>query len=62
MLKQVIAFSLERRAMVLAVLVLFLGAGVVAFRYLNIEAYPDPSPPMVEIITQSPGQSAEKIK
>src|SRR5919109_520901 len=62
MLKQVIAFSLERRGMVLAVLVLFLGAGIVAFQHLNIEAYPDPSPPMIEIITQSPGQSAEEIE
>ena len=62
MLKQVIAGALTRRTMVLAVLVLFLGAGVVAFQRLNIEAYPDPSPPMVEILTQSPGQSAEEIE
>src|SRR5437870_951978 len=62
MLKQVIAFSLTRRALVLAVLVLFLGAGVVAFQRLNIEAYPDPSPPMVEVLTQSQGQSAEEME
>ena len=62
MLKQVIAFSLTRRALVLAVLLLFLGAGVVAFQRLNIEAYPDPSPPIMEILTQSPGQSAEEIE
>lgn len=48
--------------MVLAVLLVFLGAGLIAFRRLNIEAYPDPSPPMMEIITQSPGQSAEEIE
>ncbi len=62
MLKQVIAGALTRRTMVLAVLVLFLGAGVVAFQHLNIEAYPDPSPPMMEILTQSPGQSAEEME
>ncbi len=62
MLKQVIAFSLEQRTMVLALLLLFLGAGVVAFQRLNIEAYPDPSPPMMEILTQSPGQSAEEME
>ena len=62
MLRKVIEFALVRRAMVLAVLLLFLGAGAVAFHRLNIEAYPDPSPPMVEIITQSPGQSAEEIE
>jgi heavy metal efflux system protein len=61
-LRKIIEFALVRRAMVLAVLLLFLGAGAVAFHRLNIEAYPDPSPPMVEIITQSPGQSAEEIE
>ena len=33
-----------------------------AFRKLNIEAYPDPVPPLVDIVTQSPGQSAEEIE
>src|SRR3979490_3624054 len=36
--------------------------GRVAFRQLNIEAYPDPTPPMVDVITQSPGLSAEEIE
>src|SRR5262245_26870132 len=39
-----------------------LAAGAVAFTRLNIEAYPDPVPPLVDIITQSPGQSAEEIE
>jgi heavy metal efflux system protein len=43
-------------------LVAFIAAGIAAFQRLNIEAYPDPSPPMVEIITQNPGQSAEEIE
>src|SRR5215831_190251 len=62
MLRTIIAFFLARRAMVLAVLAFFLGAGAVALRRLNIEAYPDPSAPMVEVIAQSPGQSAEEIE
>src|SRR5215831_8216399 len=62
MLRTIIAFFLARRAMVLAVLAFFLGAGAVAFHRLNIEAYPDPAPPMVEVIAQSPGQSAEEIE
>ncbi len=62
MLKRIIEVSLARRAMVLAVLVFFLGAGAVAFHRLNIEAYPDPAAPMVEVIAQSPGQSAEEIE
>ena len=35
---------------------------MVAFTRLNIEAYPDPVPPLVEIVTQSSGQSAEEIE
>ena len=36
--------------------------GLVAFQQFNIEAYPDPTPPMVDIVTQSPGLSAEEIE
>ena len=39
----------------------FIG-GLIAFRQLNIEAYPDPTPPMVDIVTQSPGLSSEEIE
>jgi cobalt-zinc-cadmium resistance protein CzcA len=62
MLKGILEFALTRRAMVLAILVVFFGAGLLAFHQLNIEAYPDPSPPMMEILTQVPGQSAEEIE
>ena len=47
--------------MVVALLFLMVG-GLIAFFNLNIEAYPDPVPPMVDIITQSNGQSAEEIE
>ena len=43
-------------------LVMMLGAGVASFLALNIEAYPDPVPPLVDIVTQSTGQSAEEIE
>src|SRR5215510_4648472 len=36
--------------------------GVLAFKQLNLEAYPDPTPPMVDIVTQSPGLSSEEIE
>src|SRR5690348_4968999 len=39
----------------------FIG-GLFAFGQLNIEAYPDPTPPMVDVITQSAGLSAEEIE
>src|SRR5215471_3083015 len=62
MLRKLIDFSLARRSMMLGVLLLFLAGGVLAFTRLNIEAYPDPAPPTMEIITQSAGQSAEEIE
>jgi cobalt-zinc-cadmium resistance protein CzcA len=57
-----IRFSLHQRMLVLIVFVTLLAAGLIAFSKLNIEAYPDPVPPLVDVITQSSGQSAEEIE
>src|SRR5262249_13784418 len=62
MLRSLIAFCLQRRPLVLSAYVAFLGLGCVAFTQLNIEAYPDPAPPIIEIITQWPGQSPEEVE
>ena len=48
--------------LVVILLVLVLGGGAASFVVLNIEAYPDPVPPLVDIVTQSTGQSAEEIE
>ena len=58
----VVSFALRQRLLIIVMLVLMLGAGVASFVALNIEAYPDPVPPSVDIVTQSPGQSAEEIE
>jgi cobalt-zinc-cadmium resistance protein CzcA len=58
----IVAFSLKQRVPMVMLFVMVLFGGVIAFRELNIEAYPDPTPPMVDVITQSPGQSAEEIE
>src|SRR5215469_17011192 len=62
MFKSLIAFCLSRRAIVVFALVLFAGAGVVAFSKLNIEAYPNPAPVILEITAQAPGLSAEEME
>jgi heavy metal efflux system protein len=62
MLRSLIAFCLQRRPLVLAAFVAFLGVGYATFLRLNIEAYPDPAPPIIEIITQWPGQSPEEVE
>ncbi len=58
----IVAFSLKQRVPMVMLFVMILFGGVIAFRELNIEAYPDPTPPMVDVITQSPGLSAEEIE
>src|SRR5882724_11858482 len=58
----IIAFALRMRALTLAFFALVMIGGFIAFLRLNIEAYPDPVPPLVDIVTQNPGQSAEEIE
>jgi cobalt-zinc-cadmium resistance protein CzcA len=62
MFKSLIAFCLCRRPIVLMGLLLFIGAGLVAFERLNIEAYPNPTPVILEITAQAPGLSAEEME
>src|SRR5580698_205548 len=62
MLKSIIAFCLSRRAIVIFALLAFAGAGYVAFLRLNIEAYPNPAPVILEITAQAAGLSAEEME
>jgi heavy metal efflux system protein len=57
-----IAFALRQRVIMLVLFVATLAGGLAAFWQLNIEAYPDPTPPMVDVVTQSAGLSAEEIE
>src|SRR5580698_2004148 len=61
-MNSVIAFALKQRKFLAILLPVVLVAGFLCFRQLNIEAYPDPVPPLVDIVTQSSGQSAEEIE
>jgi heavy metal efflux system protein len=61
-LNALITFALRQRVFLALLLPLALIAGAVGFASLNIEAYPDPVPPLVDIVTQSSGQSAEEIE
>ena len=58
----IVSFALRQRVLMVVLLAVMLAAGAVAFLRLNIEAYPDPVPPLVDIVTQSTGQSAEEIE
>src|SRR6201995_5007424 len=59
---RLVAISVGRRFLMVGLFLAVLVGGLVAFRQLNIEAYPDPTPPMVDVVTQSAGLSAEEIE
>src|SRR2546421_9821919 len=59
---RLVAIAVSRRYLMVGLLAVVMIGGLIAFRQLNIEAYPDPTPPMVDIITQSPGLSAQEIE
>jgi heavy metal efflux system protein len=61
-LKGILTFGLTRRPIILLGLLVFLGAGIIAFTKLNIEAYPNPAPVILEITAQAPGLSAEEME
>ncbi|MEN3209989.1 CusA/CzcA family heavy metal efflux RND transporter [Methylorubrum populi] len=58
----IVALALRQRPLVILAFVLFVVGGLAAFQNLNIEAYPDPTPPMVDVVTQTDGLSAEEIE
>ncbi len=62
MLKSLLSFVLTRRAIVILGLISFFAAGLIAFTKLDIEAYPDPAPVILEITAQAPGLSAEEME
>jgi cobalt-zinc-cadmium resistance protein CzcA len=62
MIKSVLGFALSRRAIVLLGLLVFIVAGLIAYSKLNIEAYPNPAPVILEITAQAAGLSAEEME
>ena len=61
-MKTIVGAALRQRILVLILAVLMIAGGLFAYKQLNIEAYPDPVPPLVDIVTQNPGQSSEEIE
>jgi cobalt-zinc-cadmium resistance protein CzcA len=62
MLQRIVGSALQYRAVVAILAGVLVVAGLLSFRVLPIEAYPNPVPPMVEIIAQPPGWSAEETE
>jgi len=61
-MNRLVEAALRQRVLMIVLLVGLILAGGVGFANLNIEAYPDPVPPSVEVITQSAGTSAEEME
>jgi cobalt-zinc-cadmium resistance protein CzcA len=62
MIQRIVSAALRMPWMVLAAAALLIVVGLAAYKELDIEAYPNPVPPLVEVITQPPGWSAEETE
>jgi heavy metal efflux system protein len=62
MIARIVSFALTQRFLVITASIMLMIWGVISFRNLPIDAYPDLSPPHVEIITQWPGHAAEEVE
>src|SRR5690242_10143972 len=62
MVRAIITWSLHNRLVVILAVVGLIAAGLHSANSLNVEAYPDPTPPLVEVITQNPGASPEEME
>src|SRR5262249_47346806 len=62
MIGKLIDFILREKFLIIAAALFLVIGGLYAFKVLNIEAYPDPSPPTIEVIAQNAGWSAEEME
>src|SRR5215470_206642 len=62
MVRKLLEWAVHSPLMVLVLCVALVAVGVYAFLHVNIEAYPDPAPAIIEVVAQFPGASAEEIE
>src|SRR5208283_2844820 len=62
MIHHIVQFALRQRFLILMLALLVIIAGALSFQQMPVDAYPDLSPPLVEVITQWPGHAAEEIE
>ncbi len=62
MIHRIVQFALNQRFLILMLVAFLVLGGIISFEHMPVDAYPDLSPPMVEIITQWPGHAAEEIE
>ena len=62
MIHRLVQFALRQRFLVLVLVVALIVGGSISFQRMPVDAYPDLSPPMVELITQWPGHASEEVE
>ena len=62
MIHRIVQFSLRQTPLIVFLVAFITVAGIISFHRMPVDAYPDLSPPMVEIITQWPGHAAEEVE
>jgi len=62
MIHRIVQFALRQRPLVLLLVAIISIGGIIAFHHMPVDAYPDLSPPMVEVITQWPGHASEEVE
>jgi cobalt-zinc-cadmium resistance protein CzcA len=62
MIQRLVSLALKAPVIVLCVVAVTIAGGLYAYKVLDIEAYPNPVPPLVELITQPDGWSPEEVE
>src|SRR5882672_8659626 len=62
MVGKLLDWAMHSRAVVLLLTLSLAYVGGYAFLHVNVEAYPDPAPAIIEVVAQFPGASAEEVE
>src|SRR5439155_9348936 len=62
MIRKLVDWAVANPLVVMILLAVLLIVGGYAFTHVNIEAYPDPAPAIIEVVAQYPGASAEEVE
>src|SRR5467141_2536279 len=62
MVRKLIEWALDNRLIVILMSLALAAFGVYSFIKVNVEAYPDPAPAIIEVVAQYPGASAEEVE
>src|ERR1700760_966344 len=62
MIHRIVQAALRQRFLVLVLTLFMAAAGIISFRRMPVDAYPDLSPPQVELVSQWPGHAAEEVE